>query len=332
VPTESVPLDLTQPSDPTQQAFLPLRDNGGFCQVGPSGGTGEVFTRGSATAEIQQGGWGVAVELSSAGEPAWNALASQCFARAEPCPSGQLAIELDGEIQSAPVVQAPSFSGSVSITGDFEESEARELARVLRRGAFPVNVEAQTVQTISPTLGKDSLRAAVIAGIAGVLAVLVFLVAYYRRLAVVVVGGLLVWGMIVWSLTTMVSNYTNYTLSLAGVTGMIVAVGVTVDTYVVFFERLKDEVRSGRTLRNSAMRGFKATWRTIVTADLVSLLAAAVLFVLSVGSVKGFALYLGLTTVCDLIVCYFVTRPAVVLLCRSRWFEGRRVLGLGATA
>jgi preprotein translocase subunit SecD len=333
-PTDTISLDPTnpQPSDPSQEAFLPVRNGGGFCQVGPAGGSGEVFSRGSAAAEIVEGGWGVVVELASAGEPTWNTLASQCFSRAETCPTAQIAIELDGEIQSAPVVQTPTFSGAVTISGSFTEGEARELARVLRRGAFPVSVEAQTVQTISPTLGKDSLRAAVIAGIVGIVLVLAFLVAYYRRLAIAVVGGLLVWGALVWSLATIVSNQTNYTLSLAGATGVIVAVGITVDTYVVFFERLKDEVRSGRTLRNSALRGFKSTWRTIVTADLVSLIAAVVLFWLSVGSVKGFALYLGLTTICDLLVCYFVTRPLVVLLSRTKWFEGRRVLGLGATA
>ena len=124
------------------------------------------------------------------------------------------------------------------------------------------------------------------------------------------------------------SEWTNYALSLAGVTGIIVAVGVTVDSYVVFFERMKDEIRNGRTLRNAAPRSFKVTWRTIWTADLVSIIGAAILFWLSVGSVRGFALYLGITTVCDLIVCFFFTRPAVLLLSRSNFMRGRKAFGL----
>jgi preprotein translocase subunit SecD len=129
-----------------------------------------------------------------------------------------------------------------------------------------------------------------------------------------------------------VSQWTNYAFTLAGATGIIVAVGVTVDSYVVFFERLKDEVRSGRSLRNAAPRSFKATWRTIVSADVVAFLGSAILFWLSVGSVKGFALYLGLTTICDMLVCYFFTRPAVFLLARSGWFDEGPTLGLGARA
>ena len=237
------------------------------------------------------------------------------------CPSRQLAIVLDDVIQSAPTVQTPDFPGNVQISGAFEEAEVRSLARVLNRGAFPVAVEQQRVETVSPTAGQDSLNAAVIAGLIGVAIMLAFMIAYYRKLAVVIIAGLLVWGMTVFTLATFVSELTNYALTLAGATGIIVAVGVTVDTYVVFFERLKDEVRHGRSLRNAAPRSFQATWRTIVSADLVSLMASLVLFWLSVGSVKGFALYLGLTTICDLLVCYFFTRPAVMLLANTKWFD-----------
>jgi preprotein translocase subunit SecD len=225
----------------------------------------------------------------------------------------------------------------VQISGAFTEDEVRSLARVLNRGAFPVPVEPQRVETVSATAGNDSLTAAVVAGLIGVGAVLLFMIAYYRRLAVVIIVGLLVWGMSVYSLATFVSQQTNYALTLAGATGIIVAVGVTVDTYVVFFERLRDEVRQGRTVRNAAPRSFEATWRTIVSADLVSLLASIILFWLSVGSVKGFALYLGLTTICDLLVCFFFTRPAVYLLAMSGWLDGgqrraRATSPIGATS
>ncbi len=337
--TTAVPIvDPNDPAAPGQQEVLPMRgDTGEVCIVGPTGGTGEVFARGSAEPSLDQfGAWGVNVDLRGDGEAAWNLLASQCFSNSSSCPQqpgaehGQLAIVLDGIIQSAPSVNQPSFSGSVSITGSFAEEEARSLARVLNRGAFPVNVEAQSVQTVSPTLGNDSLEAAVIAGIVGVLVIVLFMVAYYRKLAVVIVAGLIVWGMAVYVAAALVSQWTNYAFTLAGATGVIVAVGVTVDSYVVFFERLKDEVRAGRSLRNAAARSFKLTWRTIVSADVVAFLGSAILFWLSVGSVKGFALYLGLTTICDMLVCYFFTRPAVFLIARSGWFDKGPTLGLGA--
>jgi preprotein translocase subunit SecD len=338
--TTAVPItDPNDPAAPGEQEVLPMRgDTGEVCIVGPSGGSGEVFARGSAEPSLDQvGAWGVSVSLRGDGEAAWNLLASQCFSNSTSCPQqpgaehGQLAIVLDGVIQSAPSVNQPSFSGSVAITGSFTEDEARSLARVLNRGAFPVNVEAQSVQTVSPTLGNDSLDAAVIAGIVGAVLIVLFMVAYYRKLAIVIVAGLIVWGMAVYVAAALVSQWTNYAFTLAGATGIIVAVGVTVDSYVVFFERLKDEVRAGRSLRNAAARSFKLTWRTIVSADVVAFLGSAILFWLSVGSVKGFALYLGLTTICDMLVCYFFTRPAVFLLARSGWFDKGPTLGLGAT-
>ena len=311
------------PSDSNGQSVLPYPGADQVCVVGPSGGTGEVFEQGSAAAAIDQntGQWVVNVDLRADGQAVWNALAQECYNGTSACPSQQLAIVLDDVIQSAPVVRTPDFPGSVQISGAFSESEVRSLARVLNRGAFPVPVEQERVETVSATAGQDSLNAAIIAGLIGVALMLAFMIAYYRRLAIVILGGLMVWGMTVFSLTVFVSRQTNYALTLAGVTGIIVAVGVTVDTYVVFFERLKDEMRHGRSMRNAAPRSFKATWRTIVSADLVSLLASLILFSLSVGSVKGFALYLGLTTICDLLVFYFVTRPAVYLLAETKWFD-----------
>jgi preprotein translocase subunit SecD len=314
VPGSTVPgstLPVSQPSDGSE--VLPVA-SGGFCQVGPAGGTGEVFNRNGATTDLIQGGWGVRADLSGEGEAVWNALASQCFSRAATCPSQRLAIVLDGVVQSAPVVEAENFQGAVTISGSFTEDEARSLTRVLNRGAFPVPVEAQSVETVSPTLGSDSLRAAVIAGLIGVVLVLIYMVIFYRSLTVLVFAGMTVWGMLIYSVAALISEMTNFALTLAGVTGIIISVGVTVDSYVVYFERMKDEARHGRTLKNSAERSFTATWRTIVSADLVAMIGAAVLFVLSVGSVRGFALYLGVTTACDLLVCYFFTRPAVILL------------------
>lgn len=336
VPSDSVPTDSlpvapipSQTVDPTAEIVV-SRDGGIEC-LGPAQGTGEVFERGSAEPTLDPAqGWGVAVDLRGGeGRDTWNNLASQCFSRVPTCPSQRLAIVLDSVVQSAPTVNEPNFTDSVSITGSFTQSEAEELSSVLNRGAFPVEVEAQEARTVSPSAGSDSLQAAIIAGVVGLALVLVFLVVYYQWLALVIVGGITVWAAMVFSMASFVSGWTNYALSLAGVTGIIVAIGVTVDSYVVFFERIKDELRNGRTIKNAAPRSFKMTWRTIWSADVVSLIAAGILFSLSVGSVRGFALYLGLTTICDLLVCYFFTRPAVLLLAHSKLMAKREtVLGM----
>ncbi len=312
--------------------LLPTRDGQNVC-VGPAQGTGEVFERGSAKLTADQG-WGVSVDLRGDGQATWNSLANQCYNTAPTCPStqpgvrGQIAITLDSVVQSSPQVNQPNFSDAVAITGSFARSEAEDLAAVLNRGAFPVEVAAQEARTVSASAGADSLNAAIIAGLVGLAMVLMFLFAYYRWLALVIVAGLGVWSLLVFSAASLISGWTNYALSLAGVTGIIVAVGVTVDSYVVFFERIKDELRNGRSLRNGAPRSFAVTWRTIWVADLVSMIAAIILFTLSVGSVRGFALYLGITTFCDLIVCYSFTRPAVLLLAGSNWTRNRSVLGI----
>lgn len=317
-------------SDPTQQQVLPLR-GGGQCLVGPAGGTGAVFES-DATPDIIQGGWGVRVSLRDAadGVGVWNQLAAACYSRNSTCPSGQLAIELDGEIVSAPTVNQPSFTTGVDITGQFSEQEARDLARVLKSGSLPVRMETQSVQNVSPTLGKDSLRAALIAGAIGIGLVLLLLVIYYRWLGLVVVAGITVSGSILYSIISLLSRTQGLALSLAGAAGIIVSVGVTVDSYVVYFERLKDEVRQGRTLRNSAERGFEGAWRTILVADVVSFIGAFTLWYLTVGAVRNFAFFLGLSTIIDLVVSYFFTRPVVLLLARSDRMTRHNVFGVGA--
>jgi preprotein translocase subunit SecD len=289
-----------------------------------------VFQDDAAARILSGSGWGVTVSLrgGAAGEGTWNQLASECFSGSTLCPTHQLAIELDGEVISAPTVQQANFTDSVQITGSFSEKEARNLARVLNSGSLPVKLETQAVQTVSPTLGKDSLRAAWIAGLVGVGLVFIFMVLYYRLLGLIVAGGLAVSGALIYTVISFLSKTQGLALSLAGIAGLIVSVGVTVDSYVVFFERLKDEVRAGRSMRNSAQRGFAGAWHTIVVADTVSLIGAAVLWYLTVGSVRGFAFFLGLSTLCDLVVAYFFTRPAVLLLARTQWMSRRKVMGI----
>ena len=316
-------------TDPNVNAVL-LGQNGEGYLVGPAGATGKVFTN-NAQAVINNGNWTVTVELrkGAEGEDLWNALTTKCFNRDATCPTARIAIALDGTVISAPTVQEAVFTGgNVQISGDFSESEARDLAKILEFGAVPVKFKVATVQTVSPTLGKDSLRAAIISGLIGVLLVMAFFFVYYRMLTIVVVGGLMVSSALLWSIIAFISRSNGLALTLSGVAGIIVSIGVTVDSYVVFFERIKDELHAGKSLRSSAQRSFTLAWRTILAADTVSFLGALVLWWLTVGSVRGFAFFLGLSTVCDVIIAYFFTRPAVLLLARSKFLQGRKILGV----
>jgi preprotein translocase subunit SecD len=209
----------------------------------------------------------------------------------------------------------------VQITGSFTQGEAGDLANILQYGALPVKFDEkqQTVESVSPTLGSDQLRSGIAAGIVGLALVALYMLLYYRLLGVVVLLGLGLSAGATYALVAYLSNSGfNLTLTLAGVTGLIVSVGITVDSYVVYFERLKDEVRSGKTVRSSVERGFTRAFRTILAADLVSLIGAAALYVLASGSVKGFAFFLGVSTILDLAVAYFFMHPLVVILARRR--------------
>ncbi len=328
--TSAAPLDVSEdPNDPTANAVLP-GDGDTVFLVGPAGASGQVFTN-DALADIVNGNWVVTVSLRKGqfGEDIWNALTTRCFNREPTCPTGQIAIALDGRVISAPVVQEAVFTGgNVQITGDFTEAEARDLAKILEFGAVPVRFDVATVQTVSPTLGEDSLRAALISGLIGVLLVILFFFFYYRLLTIVVVGGLVVSGALLWSVISYISRTNGLALTLSGAAGIIVSIGVTVDSYVVFFERLKDDLHAGKSLRGSAQRSFQAAFRTILAADAVSFLGALVLWYLTVGSVRGFAFFLGLSTLSDVIVAYYFTRPAVLLLSRTKLLRGRKVLGV----
>ncbi|TRZ71533.1 MAG: protein translocase subunit SecD [Actinobacteria bacterium] len=316
-------------TDPNVNAVL-MGQNGEAFLVGPAGASGKVFTN-NAQAVINNGSWTVTVELRSGADGAdlWNALTTKCFNRDATCPTARIAIALDGIVISAPTVQEAIFAGgNVQISGDFSQTEARDLAKILEFGAVPVKFKVATVQTVSPTLGKDSLRAAIISGIVGVLLVMAFFFVYYRMLTIVVVAGLVVSSGLLWSIIALISRTNGLALTLSGVAGIIVSIGVTVDSYVVFFERIKDELHAGKSLRSSAQRSFQLAWRTILAADTVSFLGALTLWYLTVGSVRGFAFFLGLSTVCDVIIAYFFTRPAVLLLARSKFLLGRKILGV----
>src|SRR5581483_8501676 len=263
----------------------------------------------SARATYQSGqGWVVHLSFTDDGFKKFQGVAEQWVQK-------QVAIVLDGEVKSYPVIEDAKFdTNDVIIRGNFKESEAKDLALVLKYGALPVPLERQTVQDVSPSLGKDQLHSGIAAGLLGLAFVAVYMLVYYRLLGLVIVAGLLLAGGALYVLTCWLGNTIGLTLTLSGVTGIIVSVGITVDSYVVYFERLKDEVRSGKTIRSSLDRGFSRSFRTILAADFVSLIGAALLYFLAVGSVRGFAFFLGLSTILDIFVAYFFMHPLVSLI------------------
>ncbi|HUU62164.1 MAG TPA: SecD/SecF family protein translocase subunit, partial [Acidimicrobiia bacterium] len=252
----------------------------------------------------------------------------------------RFAIVLDGEVQSAPQMDADitpetGIAGGRAVitmgTGGNVEQAARDLAVVLRYGSLPVAFNQASVESISATLGSDSLRAGLIAGAAGLVLVAAAMFLYYRALGLIQVIGLTIFGSTVLVIFSLLGELQGVTLTLAGVAGVIVAIGITTDSYVVYFERIKEEVHRGRSLRAGIDHAFGRAFRTMVTADTVSLTASVLLFLLAVGSVKGFALALGIATVTDLVVTYFYTRPAVALLGLTRLGEGGWFSIRGAT-
>jgi preprotein translocase subunit SecD len=238
---------------------------------------------------------------------------------AQPLVNHLVAIELDGVVQSAPEIREGITGRDVEISGTFTQGEAKDLALVLRYGALPVQFDQtkQTVESVSPTLGRDQLTAGIVAGLIGLGLVALYMLLYYRLLGLVVVLGLVLTGMLFFTLISYLSSTRGLALTLAGVTGIIVSVGVTVDSYVVYFERLKDEVRTGKTVRSSLEPGFTRSFRTIVAADLVSLIGAGVLYAFTTSSVKGFAFFLGLSTAIDLVLAYTFMHPLVAILARN---------------
>lgn len=289
--------------------------------LGPSELTGTAVKSARAQFDQTGGGWLVDFTLTGDGSKAFDELAARNLQK-------QVAIVLDGVVKSAPVIQQAEFKGRGQISGTFTEREAKDLALVLRYGSLPVELKPETVQTVSASLGKDSLRAGIIAGLVGLGLVLLYMILYYRALGLVVILGLGVWGALMWSIISFLGSTSGLALSLAGAVGIIISVGVTVDSYVVYFERLKDEVRAGRTIRSSVDRGFSRAFRTILAADISSFIGAALLYLLTVGSVRGFAFFLGLSTILDVVVAYFFTRPLVILLGRNRVFTEARWVGV----
>lgn len=242
----------------------------------------------------------------------------------------QTAFVLDSKVMSAPEIREAIPGGRTQISGQFTQQTARELANVLKYGSLPLSFESSEAETVSATLGLSSLRAGLIAGAVGLALVLIYSLLYYRMLGVLTALSLVASGVMVYAILVLLGRWIGYTLDLAGIAGLIIGIGMTADSFVVFFERIKDEIREGRSFRSAVPRGWARARKTIVSGNAVTLLAAAVLYVLAVGQVKGFAFTLGLTTILDVVVVFLVTWPLVYLASKSPTLAKPSLNGLGA--
>ncbi|CAM8644027.1 SecD Preprotein translocase subunit SecD [Acidimicrobiia bacterium] len=321
-------------SNPSGQALLPQCEDGVLVAtyaVGPVSLTGGAMD--TARATLQNGQWTVNPTFKGGadGIGLFNGVAAQCFAKSQTCPSGQLAIVLDGRVLSAPTIQQASFQADqIEISGDFKEREAKDLATALKYGALPIELEQQQAQIVSATLGQDALHAGLIAGLVGLIAVSIYMMAFYRILGLFAVLKLAIEGALLWSIISWLGTNNGLALTLAGITGIIVSIGVSLDSNVVYYEHLKEDINNGRSIRSATDKSFVSAFSTIVKADVASLIGAGLLWWLTVGPVRGFAFYLGLSTMLDLLTSWAYMRPVVKFVTKSRWFGHSKLLGLPA--
>jgi len=342
---------VTPPQDDNagDTVFLPSYTgySAGRYVLAPAVMSGNIVKSATADLDSQTDEWEVVLDFTSSGSTEFNKNAVapyKCYESdtSNPPYCALQAIELDGTVESDPSIDSNNFPGSAEISGSsanpFTQQQAQSLAQALSYGSLPVRFVAQDIDNISPQIGTDSLRAGAIAGAIAVLLVLIYLIIYYRALGLVVVIGIFVSGAFLYSITTLLSYSDNLTLTLSGVIGLIVSVGVTADSCVVYFERLKEEIRAGRTVRTSVEKGFKRAFRTVLAADFSSFIGALILYALTVGDVRGFAFFLGLATLLNVITTYFFTRPLVVLIGRrssvgdAGFLSVSRGLGAGTVA
>jgi preprotein translocase subunit SecD len=312
---------LITPDVSDKQVILPDTKNTACYVLGPTILTGRNVGTATATVNPTTAEWEVNVHFKN------DDFVTKV---ATPYVNKQVAIELDGVVQSAPNINQGITGQDVTISGSFSSKEAHNLALVLRYGSLPVQLVAQTAQSVSPTLGKDQLKAGIVSGLIGLILVALYMIFVYRLLGLVVWTGIGLTGLTFFALVSWLSSHQGLTLTLAGVTGIIVSVGVTVDSYVVYFERLKDEVRTGKTVRSSLDSGFRRAFRTIIAADLVSMIGAVVLYLFATSSVRGFAYFLGLSTGLDLILAYCFMWPFVSVLARRPALVRMAGVGIGA--
>ncbi len=263
--------------------------------------------------------WAVNLSFNDEGREQFKNVTTRLVNLADP--RNRFAITLDGFVITAPTTQSAITGGEAQITGSFDQNTSKALADQLKYGSLPISFIVQSQENISPTLGGEQLAAGLLAGFIGLILVVIYSLFQYRALAVVTIGSLIVAAALVYLVIAFLSWRIDYRLSLAGVAGLIVAIGVTADSFIVYFERVRDELRDGRPLSAAVEAGWKRAFRTIVVSDAVSMLAAIVLYVLTVGNVKGFAFTLGLTTIIDLLVVVLFTHPLLQLLAQTRFFS-----------
>lgn len=298
--------------------------------LGPAEVLGKDVSKAEAVLDQQGGaGWLVSLSFNGDGTRKFGALTTRITGKPEP--TNQAAIVLDGLVVSSPRIIEAINSGNAQITGSFTQAEATDLANVLKYGALPLAFDRGEVQQVSPTLGSDQLRAGLLAGLIGLGLVVLYSLLYYRGLGLVSVGSLLVAGGITYLSFLLLGKYIGFTLTLAGIAGAIVSIGITADSFIVYFERLRDEVREGRSLRTAVETGWQRARRTVLVADFVSLIAAVLLYFFAVGGVRGFAFTLGLTTFVDLFVVFYFTKPLVTLLSKVPFYaRGHALSGFSA--
>jgi preprotein translocase subunit SecD len=288
--------------------------------LGPTLIEGNQLTGANAGIPQNDVQWVVNLTFNPAGAAAFEKATGELATRTDP--QNRFAIVLDGESISAPSVSAAIPGGQAQISGNFTQASATELANVLKYGALPLAFDVSEVSNVSATLGGEQLRAGIIAGLIGLFLVVAYCFLYYRGLGIVVVASLIVAGIITYSSMVLLGSSVGFALNLPGIAGAIVAIGITADSFVIFFERIRDEVRDGRSLRTAVETGWRRARQTILIADAVSMLSALILFILAIGSVKGFAFTLGLTTLIDVLVVFMFTKPLMTLLARTKFFGG----------
>ncbi|MFJ8108549.1 protein translocase subunit SecD [Streptomyces sp. NPDC096132] len=296
--------------------------------LGPAAVDGTEVEKASAVYDTQTAaGWQVTMDFNGKGTKKFADVTAQLAQNTQP--QNEFAIVLDGDVVSSPYVQSSITGGNAQISGSFTQDEAQNLANMLSYGALPLSFKEQSVTTVTAALGGDQLHAGLLAGAIGLALVVIYLVAYYRGLSLVAIASLLVSGALTYVLMALLGPAIGFALNLPAVCGAIVAIGITADSFIVYFERVRDEIREGRTLRPAVERAWPRARRTILVSDFVSFLAAAVLFIVTVGKVQGFAFTLGLTTVLDVVVVFFFTKPLMTLLARRKFFaEGHKWSGL----
>jgi len=298
--------------------------------LGPALIKGSDVTRATAGVPQSSVAWEVELQFNSTAADQFFQVTK--YLNEQSSPKNQFGIVLDGEVISSPEVTKGAIAGGrASISGNFTQKTAGDLATVLSYGALPLTFDLSSVENVSAKLGIDQLNAGIIAGLIGLGLVLLYSILYYRGLAVVVSMSLVVAALLTWSSMVLLGQAIGFALNLPGVAGAIVAIGVTADSFIIYFERIRDEVREGRTLRTAIETGWVRSRKTILAADSVSLLSALVLFILAIGAVKGFAFTLGLTTIIDLVVVFTFTKPLMTLLGKTKFYgEGHRFSGFEA--